>query len=91
MLDIRRRFLGSESCFKAIKKECATPPHIHDPPNRYVTGHDQFTKPSPTLVLQATNTVGRRPGYEGNGDLRDLCEMCMRLSSHLQGSCPAPG
>ena len=55
-------FLGSESHFTAVRKECATPPHVHPTP-RYVTAHDQF---SPTLVLQVTNTGVRRPGCKAN-------------------------
>jgi len=32
--------------------------------SRYVIAHDSFTRPSPTLILQATDAGGRRPGYE---------------------------
>ena len=33
--------------------------------SRYVTARDSvFTRPSPALVLQVTNTGVRRPGYE---------------------------
>ena len=36
--------------------------------SRYVTAHDScsFTRPSPALILQATNTGVRRLGYEAN-------------------------
>jgi len=34
-------FLGSESHFTAVEKECATPPHVHQM-SRYVTACDQL-------------------------------------------------
>jgi len=47
----------------AVFPECATPPHIQARPH---IGHS-FTRPSPALVLQATNAGARRPGYEASG------------------------
>ena len=41
-------------------RECATPPHVQV---RHCTWLS-FTRPSPALVLQATNAGVRRPGYE---------------------------
>ena len=66
MLDIRQswqRFLESESRFTAVQKECATPPHVQV---RHTT-QLSFTRPSPTLVLQATNAGARRPGTRVRG------------------------
>ena len=40
--------------------ECATPPHIQVHHCTWLS----FTRPSPVLVLQATTTGVRRPGYE---------------------------
>jgi len=37
--------------------------------SRYVIPRDCFTRPSPALVLQATNAGARRPGYEASGNL----------------------
>jgi len=46
-------FLGFRSCYTAVQKECATPPHV--------SLHDWvFTRPSPALGLQATNAGMRR-------------------------------
>ena len=55
-----RRFFDSESCFTAVQKECATPPHVQVRRTTWLS----FTRPSPALVLQATNAGARRPGYE---------------------------
>ena len=48
----RQHFSGSENHLTATQKECATPPNVH-PTSRHVTASDEFTWPSPTLVLQA--------------------------------------
>ena len=40
--------------------ECATPPHVQVHRTTWLS----FTRPSPVLVLQATNAGARRPGYE---------------------------
>jgi len=40
--------------------ECATPPHVQVHHTTWLS----FTRPSPALVLQATNAGVRRPGYE---------------------------
>jgi len=34
-------FFGFRSHFKAVQKECATPPHVN-PTSRYIIGYDQF-------------------------------------------------
>ena len=55
------------SCLRSVAHsftcwECATPPHV-------LVGHCTWlssTRPSPTLVLQATNTVVRRCGYKAS-------------------------
>ena len=41
--------------------ECATPPHVH-PTSLHA---NSFTRPSPVLVLQATNTGVRGPWVQG--------------------------
>jgi len=58
VLDIRQpwRHFYSESCLTAVQKECATPPHVQV---RHCTWLS-FTRPSPALVLQATNAGVRR-------------------------------
>ena len=53
-------FLDSESHFTAVQKECTTPPHVQIRHTTWLS----FTRPSPALVLQATNTGVRKPGYE---------------------------
>ena len=52
-------FLGFIS-FTAAQKECATPPHVQVRHRTWLS----FTRPSPALVLQATNAGVRRPEYE---------------------------
>jgi len=42
-----------------VNRECATPPLVQVRHTMWLS----FTKPSPTLVLQATNAGARRPGY----------------------------
>jgi len=47
-LDIRQswwRFLDSESCFTAVQKECATPPHVQVCHTTWLS----FTRPSPRV------------------------------------------
>ena len=51
---------GSTLTYLLFFRECATPPHIQV---RHCTWLS-FTRPSPTLVLQATNSGVRRPGYK---------------------------
>ena len=55
-------FLGFRSRFTAVQKECATPPHIQVRHTTWLS----FTRPSPALVLQATNAGVRRPGNKAN-------------------------
>jgi len=52
--------IGSALAYLLFFRECATPPHVQV---RYTTWLS-FTRPSPALVLQATNAGARRPGYE---------------------------
>jgi len=54
-----RHFLGSESHFTAIQKECATPPRIH-PTSKYII-----------CVGSVYQTGVRRPGYEDRKQLSD--------------------
>jgi len=42
-----------------VNRECATPPYVQVCHTMWLS----FTKPSPALVLQATNAGARRPGY----------------------------
>ena len=74
-----QHFLGSESCFTAVmavQKECATPPHVH-PTSRYVTAHDQFTRPSSMLHCKH-----QMLGWEGLGT-RLQC-LFDNLDAHLR-------
>ena len=62
-------FMGSESHFTAVQKECATPPHVH-PTSRCMSLHViSFTMPSSALVLQAANAGARRPGYQARSNV----------------------
>ena len=84
VLNIRqswRRFLDSESRFTAEQKECATPPHVQA---RHCTWLS-FTRPSPALVLQATNDGVRRPGYKATY-IRCACSMSATAGHHPQCS-----
>ena len=51
--------------------------------SRYVTARLSFTRPPPMLVLQATNTGVRRPGYEATFVLleRKMIEYCLYRSN----------
>ena len=52
--------IGSAFAYLLFFRECATPPHILVRHTTWLS----FTRPSPALVLQATNAGARRPGYE---------------------------
>jgi len=56
--------IGSALTYLLFFQECTTPPHVQV---RHTTSLS-FTRPSPALVLQATefNTGARRPGYEAS-------------------------
>ena len=54
--------IGSTLAYLLFFQECATPPHVQ---LRHTTWLS-FTRPSPALVLQATNAGAKRPGYEAN-------------------------
>jgi len=52
--------IGSTLAHLLLSRECATPPHIQVCYFMWLS----FIRPSPALVLQATNAGVRRPGYE---------------------------
>ena len=52
--------IGSTLAYLLLFLECATPPHVQVCHCTWFS----FTRPSPVLVLQATNAGVRRPGYE---------------------------
>ena len=52
--------IGSALAYLLFFRECATPPHVQVRHTMWLS----FTRPSPALVLQATNAGVRRPGYE---------------------------
>ena len=52
--------IGNTLAYLLFFQECATPPHVQAHHTTWLS----FTRPSPTLVLQATNAGVRRPGYE---------------------------
>jgi len=54
--------IGRTLAYLLFFRECATPPHVQVRHTMWLS----FTRPSPTLVLQATNTGLRRPGYKAN-------------------------
>jgi len=58
----------AQTLFTDVQKECATPPHIQAHHCTWLS----FTRPSPALVLQATNAEVRRHGYEAIWDCMDL-------------------
>jgi len=58
-------WVHAECHFAVVQKECATPSNAH-PTSRYITVHDQFSRPSFVLQLQATNAGVIRPGYEAS-------------------------
>ena len=53
---------GSVLTYLLFSWECSTPPHVQIRHTTWLS----FARPSPTLVVQATNTGMRRPGYEAN-------------------------
>jgi len=52
--------ISSALAYLRFLQECTTPPHVQVRHTVWLS----FTRPSPTLVLQATNAGARRPGYE---------------------------
>ena len=52
--------IGSALAYLLFFREGATPPHVQVRHTTWLS----FTRPSPALVLQATNAGARRPGYE---------------------------
>ena len=50
----------------SLEVECATLAHVHQHPGTSLHMMN-FTRPSPALVLQATNARAKRPGYERLG------------------------
>ena len=52
--------ISSALAYLQVFRECATPPHVQVCHCMWLS----FTRPSPALVLQATNAGVRRPGYE---------------------------
>jgi len=52
--------IGRALAYLLFFRECATPPHVQVRHTTWLS----FTRPSPALVLQATNAGARRPGYE---------------------------
>jgi len=54
--------ISSALAYLLFFRECATPPHIQVRHTTWLS----FTRPSPVLVLQATNAGARRPGYEAS-------------------------
>ena len=52
--------IGSALAYLLFFQECATPPLVQVRHTTWLS----FTRPSPALVLQATNAGARRPGYE---------------------------
>ena len=57
--------IGSTLAYLLFFRECATPPHVQVRHTTWLS----FTRPSPVLVLQATNTGARRPGYKATNML----------------------
>ena len=67
VLDIRQSwwcFLGSESCFIAIQKECATPLHVH-PTSKYVIACDQFYQAFPCVGTTSDKRWGEKVWVRG--------------------------
>ena len=54
--------IGSALAYLLFFQECSTPPHVQV----HHTTWFNSTRPSPTLVLEATNARVRRPGYNAN-------------------------
>jgi len=52
-------------------RECATPPHVQEHHTTWLN----FTRPSPALVLQATNAGVRMPSYEATHKLQQPCHL----------------
>ena len=52
--------IGSALAYLLFFQECATPPHVQVRHTTWLSS----TRPSPALVLQATNAGSRKPGYE---------------------------
>ena len=65
--------INSALTYLQVFRECATPPHIQV---RHCTWLS-FTRPSPGLVLQATNAGVRRPGYEAMFLLSEPAATCL--------------
>ena len=58
--------IGSAIAYLRFFRQCATPPHVQVRHTTWLS----FTRPSPALVLQATNAGARRPGNEATPNAR---------------------
>jgi len=71
--------IGSTLAYLLFFWACATPPHVQVRHTTWLS----FTRPSPALVLQATNAGVRRPGYDAKDNLRSTNCALMKGHHHI--------
>ena len=76
-------FLGFRKPFKAIQKECATPPHVH-PMSRYITACDQFCQAFPHISTASDKCWSEKAWVRGY--LLPPCLFAMLRHVHRSGA-----
>ena len=75
-------FLGPESCFTAVQKECATPPHVR-PTSSYDTACDQTYQAFPRDSTASDKRWGEKAWVRGYVQPRALCKKPSALTSQF--------
>ena len=79
--------IGSALAYLLFLRECGTPPHVQVRHTMWLS----FTRPSPALVLQATNAGARRPGYEANTKLVAMLRATVELYTFFNSGVSSEG